>query len=128
MTGYTVLRPGDEGYEWAPPSWRPPDDPRRIVELPLHATLRHSRAHLWRYPSGVSGRRHKPIVQEEVFLVVDGTMTIELGDDAREYELPPRSLVVVEPGTTLKLSNRGDGEAVLFVYGAPADSAAEIME
>jgi mannose-6-phosphate isomerase-like protein (cupin superfamily) len=126
--GFTVLRPGDAGYEWKPPSWRPEEPVRRIVELPLHATMRHSRAHLWRYPAGAQGRFHKPLVQEEVFLVVDGTMTIELGEAREEFELPPRSMVVVEPGTPLKLSNRSGEEATLFIYGAPTDGAAELLE
>jgi mannose-6-phosphate isomerase-like protein (cupin superfamily) len=124
--GYTVLRPEDQ--EFAPPSWRPEEPLRRIVEVPKRATLRHSRAHLWQYPPGVAGRRHKPVVQEEVFFVHEGTFTMELGDEAERFELPPRSIVVVEPGTTLKLKNESDDVGLIWIYGAPADNAAEILE
>jgi mannose-6-phosphate isomerase-like protein (cupin superfamily) len=124
--GYTVLRPDDQ--EFAPPSWRPDEPVRRIVEVPLHANLRHSRAHLWKYPPGAQGRRHKPVVQEEVFFVHEGEFTMELGDERETFALPARSIVVVEPGTSLKLRNESDAEGLIWIYGAPADSAAEILE
>jgi mannose-6-phosphate isomerase-like protein (cupin superfamily) len=124
--GYTVLRPEDQ--EFAPPSWRPEEAVRRIVEVPLHANMKHSRAHLWKYPPGAQGRRHKPSVQEEVFFVHEGTFTMELGADSERFELPARSIVVVEPGTTLKLRNESDAEGLIWIYGAPADGAAEILE
>ena len=126
--GYTVLRPGDEGYEFRAPSWRPEEQVRQIVELPLHARMQHSRAHLWRYPAGAQGRRHKPLVQEEVFFVAEGRMTMELGEERKRHDLPRHSLVVVEPGTPLKLRNEGDEDALLFIYGAPSDGAAEMLE
>jgi mannose-6-phosphate isomerase-like protein (cupin superfamily) len=124
--GYTVLRPEDQRFE--APSWRPEEQARRLVEIPLHAQLQHSRSHLWRYPPGAQGRRHKPVVQEEVFFVHSGTFTMLLGDEQERFELPPQSIVVVEPGTSLKLLNESDGEGLIFVYGAPADRAAEILE
>lgn len=124
--GYTVLRPEDQRFE--PPSWRPEEPVRRIVEVPLHATMAHSRAHLWKYPPGAQGRRHRPVTQEEVFFVHEGTFTMLLGEDGERFELPPRSIVVVEPGTALKLMNEGDTDGLIWIYGAPADSAAEIIE
>ena len=124
--GYTVLRPEDQRFE--PPSWRPEEPVRRIVELPLHANLAHSRAHLWRYPPGAQGRRHRPVVQEEVFFVHEGTLTMLLGDEETRYELPPRSIAAVEPGTALKLLNETGADVLVFIYGAPADGAAEILE
>lgn len=124
--GYTVLRPEDQRF--AGPSWRPEEKVRQIVELPCYATLAHSRANLWRYPSGAKGRRHFQVVQEEVFLVVEGTFTMLLGDPPERFELPPRSIVVVEPKTPLQVLNESDEEGLLFVYGAPADGSAEILE
>lgn len=123
--GYTVLRPEEQRFER--PSWRPEEQVRTVVELPRHAKMVHSRANLWRYPAGAQGRRHIPLVQEEIFVVLEGTFAIELGEPAERFELPPRSMVVVEPGTALKLMN-GDSEGLIFIYGAPADPAAEILE
>ena len=115
--GYTVLEAGK--HEFQPPSWRGPDDPRRILEIPLHAELAHSRAHLWRYAPGVKGRRHLHQQQEEVFVVLEGTMTMLLGEDKERVELPPQSVVVLSPGTPIHLMNESDRDAVLFIYGAP---------
>jgi mannose-6-phosphate isomerase-like protein (cupin superfamily) len=68
------------------------------------------------------------VVQEEIFFVHRGTFTMLLGDEQERYELPPQSIVVVEPGTALKLTNQSGEEGLIFVYGAPADRAAEILE
>src|SRR5580704_12490411 len=126
--GYTVLRADEQVF--APPSWRPDEPARRVVELQLHATLRHSQANLWRYPPGARGRRHREPVQEEVFCVIEGTLTMLLGEPPEQFDLLPRSLVVVEPGTPLQLRNESDSDVVVFVYGAPhqpPDYEAEIV-
>ena len=124
--GYTVIRPEDRRF--ARPSWRPEEQVRTLVELPLHASMRHSRANLWRYPAGATGRRHIQLAQEEVFVVLEGTFAMLLGEPPERHELPTGSMVVVEPGTPLKLMNETDEEGLVFVYGAPADPRAEILE
>ena len=118
--GYAVMTADEQRF--APPSWRA-DAPggREIVELPLLANLEHSRAHLWRYPARATGRRHYQTVQEEVFVVLEGTVTMMLGEAGDRHGLPPRSLVVLEPRTPIYIVNETDGEAVFFAYGAPAD-------
>jgi mannose-6-phosphate isomerase-like protein (cupin superfamily) len=85
--------------------------------------MTRSRANLYRYPPGAVGRRHIDPVQEEVFVVLDGTLTIHMGEgDAPERdELERGSVLVVQPGTALQLSNRHDTELRLFVYGAPPE-------
>lgn len=123
---YVVLTPDVQAF--ARPSWRPEDDPREIVELPLHAAMQHSRGHLWRYPPGVKGRRHRQTVQEEVFVVLEGTLTMVLGEAGERVELPPRSIVFLEPMTPVHVLNESDGDVLFFAYGAPADRGAEILE
>ena len=124
--GFTVLRPEDQRFE--APSWRPEEPVRRLVELPLLATMQHSRANLWRYPPGAKGRRHIENVQEEVFVVVKGTFAMLLGEPPEHHELPQGSLVVVEPGTPLRVMNESDDEGLIFVYGAPPIRDAQILE
>jgi len=124
--GHTVLRPEDQ--EFRPPSWRPEEPLRRIVELPLHAEMRHSRAHLWRYPPGSTGRLHIEHSQEEVFVVVEGEPAVMLGDPPTRHDAPRGTLVVVEPGTPLKWFNDGETDALIFAYGAPAESRPEILD
>ena len=70
-------------------------------------------------------------VQEEVFCVVEGTLTMYLGEPPERVELPPRSVVVVEPQTPLQLRNESDDATVFFAYGAPAqpsDYKADVLE
>ena len=71
-----------------------------------------SRANLFRYPPGAVGRRHIDPIQEEVFVVLEGTLTIDMGegDSPERHELAKGSVLVVRPGTALQLSNRGDEE------------------
>jgi mannose-6-phosphate isomerase-like protein (cupin superfamily) len=114
--GYTVFR-FDE-LPWKP---RRENDPRLVAEL--SDALTSSRANLFRYPPGSVGRRHIDPVQEEVFVVIAGTLTIHMGegDDPEQQELGEGSVLVVQPGTALQLSNRGDTELRLFIYGAPPE-------
>ena len=124
--GFTILRPED--HEFKPPSWRPEEPERRIVELPLHATMRHSRAHLWRYPPGAKGRLHIEHLQEEVFVVVEGTPSVMVGDPPTLHEAPRGTLVFVDPGTPRRWQNDSAEDALIFAYGAPAESSPEVLE
>ena len=109
---YTIFRPSE--LEWHP---RREGDPRLVSELSEPMT--RSRANLFRYPPGAIGRRHIDPVQEEVFVVLDGTLTIDLGDPPERHTVDRGGLVVVEIGTVLQLRNAGDEDLVLFIYGAP---------
>ena len=110
--GFTIFRPDE--IEWVP---RGEDDSRTIAAL--SDALTQSRANIWRYPPGARGRRHLDHGQEEVFVVLDGTLTVDLGEPAERHEVPRGGVLVVEQGTILQLRNAGTDELVLFIYGAP---------
>jgi quercetin dioxygenase-like cupin family protein len=110
--GFTIFR--QDELEWEP---RGDDDPRAVARL--SDALAESRANLWRYPPGTRGRRHADNAQEEVFVVLDGTLTVDLGDPPERHEVPRGGVLVVEIGTPLQLRNAGDEDVVLFIYGAP---------
>lgn len=95
--------------------------PRGATDLTASAQLKQSRARIWRYPPHTRGRRHADHVQEEVFVVISGTLTMLLGDPPERFDLPPESVVAVEPMTPLQVRNEGDDELVLFIYGAPPE-------
>jgi mannose-6-phosphate isomerase-like protein (cupin superfamily) len=109
---YTIFRPDE--VEWTP---RAEDDSRTIARL--SDALTQSRANIWRYPSGTKGKRHLDNAQEEVFVVLDGTLTVDLGEPPERHEVPRGGVLVVERGTILQLRNASDEELVLFIYGAP---------
>ena len=99
--------------------WEPRDDESGRAVAHLSDSLSQSRANLWRYPPGARGKRHADKAQEEVFVVLDGTLTVDLGEPPERHVLERGSVVVVQPGTILQLRNAGAEELVLFIYGAP---------
>lgn len=125
--GFSVI-PHDE-LSWEERPYREDEPPRLAADLTIAANLEQSRARLWRFPPNTRGRRHREGVQEEVFLVVSGTLTMLLGEPPERFDLAPRSIVSVAPGTPLQVRNETDEEAVVFVYGAPpVTGQAEILD
>jgi hypothetical protein len=52
-----------------------------------------------------------------------------LGDPPERFDLPPPSVVAVDPTTPLQARNETDGELVLFIYGAPPEQeGAEMLD
>lgn len=111
---FTIFHPDTLQFEQ-----RAEDDPRQVARL--SEALTSSRANVWRYPPGRRGKRHADHVQEEVFVVLDGTLTIDLGEPPERHVVPRGGVVVVQPGTILQLRNAHDDELALFVYGAPPE-------
>jgi mannose-6-phosphate isomerase-like protein (cupin superfamily) len=126
--GYRVIRAGEMDWEERP--YREGERPRLTVDVTAAAGLEQSRARLWRIPPHTRGRRHLENAQEEVFVVLAGTLTMLLGDDPFErVDVPPESIVSVEPGTILQMRNESDEEVVVFVYGSPPVAGqAEVLE
>jgi mannose-6-phosphate isomerase-like protein (cupin superfamily) len=114
--GYHVIRPDEVAWEDRPNQL---DQVRRVADLTAAGELAQSRARIWRYPPHTRGRRHAEGAQEEVFVVLEGTLTILLGEPPERFDLPPHSVVTVEPGTGLQMRNESDDEVVVFAYGAP---------
>ena len=114
MADYTVFRAAE--LDWEP---RGDDSGREVARLSEQMT--RSRANLWRYPPGARGKRHIDPIQEEVFVVLEGTLTADLGEPPERQELPRGSVLVVQPGTALQLRNGHDEPLALFIYGAPPE-------
>ena len=112
---FTIFRPDELAFEP-----RGDDDPRSVARLT--DALAASRANMWRYPPGARGKRHRDLGQEEVFVVLDGMLTVDLGEPPERREVPRGGVLVVERGTILQLRNAGSEELVLFIYGAPPET------
>ena len=115
--GFHVVHADEHRYEERPNVEG--EAPRLAADVTTSAELKHSRARVWRYPPHTRGRRHADHAQEEVFVVVSGTMTMLLGEPPERVDVPPTSVVAVEPMTPLQVRNEGDEELVVFIYGAP---------
>ncbi len=118
--GYHVADASD--FEWEE---RPPGVEGQAARLAADVTgpaeLKQSRARVWRYAPRTRGRRHADKAQEEVFVVISGTLTMLLGDPPERIDVGPESVVAVEPGTPLQVRNESGDELVLFIYGAPPE-------
>jgi len=117
--GYAIFRSDDR--EWSTPSAG--DQTRGIVRL--SDAMTQMRANLWRLPPGARGRRHAERVQEETFIVLDGTTTLALGDPVERVELPSGSIAVVSPGTAIQVLNSSNADTTVLIVGSPpvADEA-----
>jgi len=113
--GYTVFRPGEREYQPAQHG-----DQRRS-RASLSEALHTMRANIWRLPPGSRGGRHVEHVQEEMFVVLEGTATLLLGDPPERVELPCGTVAVVETGTAQQLHNESQAETVVLIVGAPPE-------
>jgi mannose-6-phosphate isomerase-like protein (cupin superfamily) len=120
--GYHVADAASHSWEERPPGAEG-QEPRQAADMTTAAELKHSRGRVWRYPAGTRGRRHQDHAQEEVFVVISGTLTMLLGDPPERVDVGPQSVVAVEPMTPLQVRNEGAEELVLYVYGAPPEQA-----
>jgi len=77
--GWHVAEPSSVEFEEREPRAGEPSG-RFAADLTTALELHESRARLWRYPPGTSGRRHADKVQEEIFVVIAGRLTMLLGD------------------------------------------------
>jgi quercetin dioxygenase-like cupin family protein len=91
------------------------------------AGLAHTRANLWRYEPGPRGRRHVHAEQEETFIVLEGTLSMDIGDPPERDDVTAGGLIHVESGTTLQASIHGDAELLLYAYGYPPDKGAGVL-
>jgi quercetin dioxygenase-like cupin family protein len=125
--GFRVVRPRE--LEWSTRPHEPDEPARHVAELSEPAGFAHMRANVWRYEPGAKGRRHRHPQQEETFVVLEGTLTMYLGDPPEPREVPTGALVTVDPGTPLQIVNRGDGDLVVYAHGYPPESEhAEILD
>ena len=112
-----------EELEWIERETADSDVPRRNADVTDAVALRGSRARMWHYPPHTRGRRHRDHAQEEVFVVISGTLTMLLGDPPERVDVGPLSVVAVEPMTPLQVRNEGDEHLYLYIYGAPPERA-----
>jgi mannose-6-phosphate isomerase-like protein (cupin superfamily) len=101
---------------------------RHVAELSDKAEFAHTRANIWRYEPGAKGRRHRHPHQEETFVVLQGTLTMYLGDPPERVRVPRGGLVHVDARTPLQTVNEQTEDLVVYVYGyPPEDEHAEIL-
>jgi uncharacterized cupin superfamily protein len=111
--GYTIFRPDELEFRTSQRG----DQSRSLA--PLSEALHNMRANIWRLPAGVRGNRHVEHVQDELFVVLEGTATLMLGDPPERVELPRGSVAAVECETALQLRNESGEQITVLIVGAP---------
>lgn len=93
--------------------------PRSQASVTDAAKLENSRARMWRYPARTRGRRHLDPDQEEVFVPLQGTLTMLLGEPWERVDVGVGGVIAVHPGTPMQARNETDEDVVFLAYGAP---------
>jgi quercetin dioxygenase-like cupin family protein len=78
-------------------------------------------ARLWRLQPGQASTRHRHRHTQELYVVLEGTGRIRVGEDL--HSLEPLSSVLVEPEEIRQVFNDTDTEQLWLVVGAPPESA-----
>jgi quercetin dioxygenase-like cupin family protein len=125
--GFHVVEPGR--LSWITRPHEPGEPARHVAELSDEAGFAHTRANLWRYEPGAKGRRHRHALQEETFVVLQGTLSMYVGEPPERRDVPAGGLIHVEPGTALQSANHGDGDLLVYAYGTPPETErAELLD
>ena len=66
---------------------------------------------------GVDGHRHE--AEDDSFLVLDGTLSVTVGDDQRQVQAGPGTFVLVPAGTLHALANSGPTDVRFLNIHAP---------
>ncbi len=124
---YRVLRPRE--LEWITRPHEPGEPARQVAELSERAGFAHTRANLWRYEPGAKGRRHRHPRQEETFVVLEGTLSMYVGEPPRREDVHVGELIHIAAGTPLQSVNHGSEDLLVYAYGMPPeDEHAELLE
>jgi mannose-6-phosphate isomerase-like protein (cupin superfamily) len=67
--------------------------------------------------------------QEETFVVLDGTLTMYIGDPPERVDVERGGVIHVDALTPLQTVNHGNEDLVVYAYGYPPESDhAELLE
>ncbi len=114
---YRVLNAADA-------AWRPSNHLHvQDTDLAQQLGAEQFGARLWRFEPGQASTRHRHVVQHELYVLLEGTGRIRVGDDLLTLE--PLSAVVVEPETVRQVFNDTAADALWLVMGAPMEAATQ---
>ena len=117
--GYDVVKAEDLDWDEREPLHG--QAPRNQASVTDAVKLENSRARMWRYPARTRGRRHLDPDQEEVFVPLQGTLTMLLGEPWERVDVGAGGVIAVHPGTPMQARNETDEDVVFLAYGAPTE-------
>ena len=78
-------------------------------------------ARMWRLAPGQASTKHRHFTQAELYVVLEGTGRIRIGDEL--HTLEPLSSALVEPDVVRQVFNDTDADVLWLVVGAPQEAA-----
>ena len=102
--------------------WRPSNQ-MGVLNIDLGKQLEAETlgARLWRLRPGQASTRHRHRQTTELYLVLEGTGRLRVGDDL--LSLSPLSAVLVDPDTVRQPFNGTGADQLWLVVGAPSEPA-----
>jgi quercetin dioxygenase-like cupin family protein len=118
---YRVLPAGDA-------FWRPSNQMKvENTDLAKQLEAENLGARLWRLKPGQASTKHGHFDQEELYIVLEGTGRMRVGEDD-PLTLEPLSAVLVPPEEVRQVFNDTESEALWLVVGAPRESVTSTLE
>jgi uncharacterized cupin superfamily protein len=113
--GFRMLNAGDA-------FWRPSNQMGvQNTDLAKQLEIATLGARLWRLAPGQASTRHRHFEQAELYVVLEGTGRMRVGDEL--LTLAPLSAVAVEAATVRQVFNDTARDALWLVAGAPPEGA-----
>lgn len=91
-----------------------------VVPVGYMMDIEESRPNLWRYEAGESTSLHRHSDQEELYHILEGELTLEIGESPEDLEtvdIETGDVFAVEPAAWRRLVAETD--ATVFAVGAP---------
>ncbi|MGI8556917.1 MAG: cupin domain-containing protein [Solirubrobacteraceae bacterium] len=102
--------------------WRPSNQMAVLnTDLAKQLDAADMGARLWRLAPGQASTRHRHLRQTELYVVLEGTGRIRVGEDL--LTLDRLSSLLVKPGTVRQVFNDTEEDVLWFVVGTPAEAA-----
>jgi mannose-6-phosphate isomerase-like protein (cupin superfamily) len=116
MSGYRVLHARDA-------AWRPSNQ-MRVDNTDLGRQLEAEKlgARFWLLAPGQASTRHRHAETDEIYVVLEGTGRMRVGDD-EPLTLEPHSVVHVDAQTARQIFNDTERDALWLIVGAPVETA-----
>jgi quercetin dioxygenase-like cupin family protein len=102
--------------------WRPSNQMRVLnTDLAKQLDAESIGARLWRLAPGQASTKHRHSTQTELYVVLEGTGRIRVGEQL--FTLDPLSSALVEPSEVRQVFNDTDADALWLVVGTPPELA-----
>ena len=102
--------------------WRPSNQMGvQNTDLAMQLEAEHLGARLWRLAPGQASTRHRHILTEELYILLEGAGRIRV--DGELLTLAPLDALLVDPDTVRQPFNDTDADALWLVVGAPPEAA-----